>query len=234
MGFSRIQIAIAVGAGVLVLLIFFGYLMWLNGQGPVLSRSEDRDPLSGTPNSISLNPLRDRTTEHVAAKYLDAMRDGHCQEELAQWEKDYRKKYAAFICASEAQHPLVSWKVVDWEDNPPLRILQYRGKRLNAPGQSGNLQRAVLRHARRQKRGVGSDEVRRDVLTRCDADGFGKGALEPSNYQYHQKQKAALAPGAPARAASPQSKAALIRRGFQVKNKEISEPAPSAPQNCPT
>jgi hypothetical protein len=65
------------------------------------------------------------------------MRDGHCQEELAEWEKDYRKKYAAFICSSEAQHPLVSWKVVDWEDNPPLRILQYRGKRLYAPGQSG-------------------------------------------------------------------------------------------------
>ena len=56
MGFSRVQIAIAAGAGVLVLLIFFGYLMWLNGQGAVLSRSEDRDPLSGTPNSISLNP----------------------------------------------------------------------------------------------------------------------------------------------------------------------------------
>jgi hypothetical protein len=26
---------------------------------------------------------------------------------------------------------------VDWEDNPPLRILHYRGKRLTAPGQSG-------------------------------------------------------------------------------------------------
>jgi hypothetical protein len=137
MGFSRIQIGIAVGAGILVLVLFFGYLMWLNGQGPVLSRSEDRDPLSGTPNSISLNPLRDRSTERLAAKYLDAMRDGHCPEQLAAWEKDYRKKYAAFICASEAQHPLISWKVVDWEDNPPLRILHYRGKRLNAPGQSG-------------------------------------------------------------------------------------------------
>jgi hypothetical protein len=137
MGFSRVQIGIAAGAGVIVLLIFFGYLMWLNGQGPVLARSEERDPLSGTPNSIDLNPLRDRTTERLASKYLDAMRDGHCQEQLADWEKDYRKKYAAFICASETQHPLVSWKVVDWEDNPPLRILHYRGKRLNAPGQSG-------------------------------------------------------------------------------------------------
>ena len=137
MGFSRLQIAIAVGAGVLVLLIFFGYLMWLNGQGPVLARSEDRDPLSGTPNSISLNPLRDRTTERGAAKYLDAMRDGHCQEQLATWEKDYRKKYAAFICSSEAQHPLLSWKVVDWEDNPPLRILHYQGKRRNTTGQPG-------------------------------------------------------------------------------------------------
>ena len=137
MGLSRIQIGIAVGAGVLVLLIFFGYLMWLNGQGLVLSRSEDRDPLSGTPNSISLNPLRDRTTERVAAKYLDAMRDGHCHEQLAEWEKDYRKKYAAFICASEAQHPLLSWNVVDWEDAPPLRILHYRGKRRSTAGQRG-------------------------------------------------------------------------------------------------
>lgn len=136
MGFSRTQIAIAVGAGVLVLFIFFGYLMWLNDQGPVLSRSEERDPLSGIPNSISLNPLRDRTTERLAAKYLDAMRDGHCQEQLAAWEKDYRKKYAAFICESEAQHPLLSWKVVDWEDAPPLRILHYRGRRRKGPDQT--------------------------------------------------------------------------------------------------
>src|SRR5437868_4858021 len=129
MQFSRTQIIIAVSAGVLLLLVFFGYLMWLNGQGPVLSRSEDRDPLSGIPNSISLNPLRDRTTERLAAKYLDAMRDGHCQEQLARWGKDYRKKYAAFICDSEAKHPLISWKVVDWEDRPPLRILEYKAKR---------------------------------------------------------------------------------------------------------
>jgi len=27
--------------------------------------------------------------------------------------------------------------VVDWEDAPPLRILHYRGKRYNAPGQKG-------------------------------------------------------------------------------------------------
>jgi len=132
MGFSRIQIGIAVGAGVLVLMIFFGYLMWLNGQGPVLSRSEDRDPLSGTPNSISLNPLRDRTTERLAAKYLDAMRDGHCDEQLATWEKDYRKKYATFICASEAQHPLISWNLVEWEDAPPLVILHYKGQRYSS------------------------------------------------------------------------------------------------------
>src|SRR5450432_3292714 len=101
MEFSRNQIGIAAGAGVLLLIVFFGYLIHLNGQGPVLSRSEDRDPLSGTPNSISLNPLRDRTTERLAAKYIDAMRDGHCKEQLANWEKDYRKKYAAFICESE-------------------------------------------------------------------------------------------------------------------------------------
>jgi hypothetical protein len=140
MEFSRTQIAIAAGAGVLVLLVFFGYLFWLNGQGPVLSRSEEKDPLSGIPLDISLNPLRDRTSEHVAAKYLDAMRDGRCQEQLAEWEKDYRKKYAKFICNSEAKHPLLSWKIVEWEDTPPLRILHYRGKRRSRPGQKGTYQ----------------------------------------------------------------------------------------------
>ena len=63
---SRTQIAIAGGAGGLLLLIFLGYLLYLNGHGPVLSRSEERDPLSGVPNSISLNPLRDRKSEHAA------------------------------------------------------------------------------------------------------------------------------------------------------------------------
>ena len=140
MEFSRTQIAIAAGAGVLVLLVFFGYLIWLNSQGPVLSRSEEKDPLSGIPVDISLNPLRDRISEHVAAKYLDALRDGRCQEQLAEWEKDYRRKYAKFICDSEAQHPLLSWKIVEWEDAPPLRILHYRGKRRTSPGQKGTYQ----------------------------------------------------------------------------------------------
>jgi hypothetical protein len=135
MEFNRTQIMIAVGAGVLLLLVFFGYLMWLNGQGPVLSRSAETDPLSGVPNEISLNPLRDRSSERVANKFLHAMRDGQCKLELADWEKDYRRKYAAFLCDSEAQHPLISWKIVDWEDTPPLRILRYRGRRYNAPGQ---------------------------------------------------------------------------------------------------
>ncbi len=103
MGFPRTQMAIAAGAGVLLLLIFFGYLLWLNNQGPVLARSEERDPLSGIPNSISLNPLRDRASEREAEKFIRAMSDGHCQEELASWEKDYRKKYAAYICDSEAR-----------------------------------------------------------------------------------------------------------------------------------
>jgi hypothetical protein len=135
MQFSRTQLLIAIGAGVLLLIVFFGYLMWLNNQGPVLSRSEDRDPLSGTPNSISLNPLRDRASEREAATFILAMRDGRCREQLAGWEKDYRRKYAAFICESEGKHPLLTWKIVDWEDAPPLRILHYRGNRLTAAGE---------------------------------------------------------------------------------------------------
>jgi hypothetical protein len=116
MQYSRIQIGIAIGACLLLLIGFFGYLLWLNNQGPVLSKSEDRDPLSGTPNSISLNPLRDRTSERIASEFIRAMRDG-------KW--------------SESAHPLISWQIVDWEDTPPLRILHYTGKRYNAPGQKG-------------------------------------------------------------------------------------------------
>jgi hypothetical protein len=138
MEFNRTQIGIAAGAGGLLVVIFLGYLIWLNNQGPVLSRSEDRDPLSGIPNSISLNPLRDRSSEREAAKFIRSMRDGHCQEELADWKKDYRRKYAAFICESEAQHPLISWELAEWEDTPPLRILHYRGKRRHTPGQQGS------------------------------------------------------------------------------------------------
>jgi hypothetical protein len=136
MAVSRTHIAIAASAGMLVLIVFFGYLMWLDHQGPVLSRSQDSDPLSGTPLSISLNPLRDRTSERIANQYLDEMKDGQCKEALGKWAKDYRRKYAKFICDSETQHPLLSWRIVDWEDTPPLRILHYRGKRRTNPGDS--------------------------------------------------------------------------------------------------
>jgi hypothetical protein len=137
MKFSRTQLAIAAGAGVLLILIFFGGLIWLSRQGPVLSRSEQRDPLSGIPNSITLNPLRDRSSERVAGQFIRSMRDGRCRELLVDWEKDYRKTYAKFICDSEAQHPLVSWELAEWEDAPPLRILHYRGTRRNVPGRPG-------------------------------------------------------------------------------------------------
>ena len=108
MKFSKVQIAIAAGSGFLVLLGFFVYLMWLNGQPPVMAKSPEVDPLTKVPISISLNPLRDRSSERVASEFLRGMRDGQCEQQLADWEKDYRKRYAAFICDSESKHPLVS------------------------------------------------------------------------------------------------------------------------------
>ena len=137
---TQIQKAIAVGVGVLVLVVFLGYVNWLNHQPPVLAKSEERDPLNGVPDTIKLNPMRDRTSEKAAAVFIRAMRDGRCDEELSKWEHDYRKKYAAFICDSEAKHPLIGWQLVDWQDQPPLRILQYRGKRLNEPGSTSTYQ----------------------------------------------------------------------------------------------
>jgi hypothetical protein len=135
MGFTRVQIAIAVSVAVLMVGGFLGYIWWLSNQGPVLARSEEHDPLTGLPISIRMNPLRDRTIEHSANAFLRELRDGHCDTLLADWEHDYRKKYAHFICNSEAQHPLLSWEIAEWESAPPLTILHYRGKRLTAPDQ---------------------------------------------------------------------------------------------------
>ncbi|PYX30156.1 MAG: hypothetical protein DMG77_10410 [Acidobacteria bacterium] len=134
MAANRTQIGIAVGAGALIVLVFLGYIWWLSNQGPVLARSEEHDPLSGLPVSIKMNPMRDRSTERAAGKFLHALRDGRCDELLAKWEHDYHKKYAHYICNSEAQHPLLSWELVDWEDAPPLVILHYRGKRPSNAG----------------------------------------------------------------------------------------------------
>lgn len=134
MKFSKVHIAIAAGAGFLILLGFFIYLSWLNGQPPVLAKSPEVDPLTSIPVSIKLNPMRDRASERVANDFLHAMREGHCKEQLADWEHDYRRSRAAFLCDSEAKHPLLGWKIADWEERPPLRILYYKGMRANDPG----------------------------------------------------------------------------------------------------
>ena len=103
MEFTRNQLWIAVGAGALIIVVFLGYLNWLSNQPPVLAKSPERDSLSNIPESIKLNPLRDRTSENVAVVFIRAMRDGNCTQELADWEKDYRRKYAASICGRIAR-----------------------------------------------------------------------------------------------------------------------------------
>ncbi len=137
MQFSKTHLGIAIGAASLLVLVFVGYLWWLSNQPPVLARSEERDPLTRMPLSITMNPFRDRTIERTAANFIREMRDGNCRKVLAQWEKkkDYRKKRAEFICDSESQHPLISWNLVEWEDSAPLVILHYKGQRYSSPAQ---------------------------------------------------------------------------------------------------
>ena len=137
MQFSRTHLGIAAGAGGLLILIFLGFLHWLSNQPPVLARSDQRDPLTNMPITITMNPLRDRTIERIANSFVKEMRDGNCRQALARWEKkrDYRKKRADFICDSETQHPLISWNLVEWEDAPPLIILHYKGERYSTPSQ---------------------------------------------------------------------------------------------------
>ena len=79
----------------------------------MLGRSEDKDPLTGLPVSIKMNPWRDRSTEKAANQFLRELRDGHCDEVLAKWEQDYHKKYAHDLCKEEADHPLLSWELVE-------------------------------------------------------------------------------------------------------------------------
>ncbi len=137
MAANRTQIGIAIAAGAVLVFGFLGYIWWLSNQGPVLGRSPERDPLTNLPLSIEMNPLRDRSTERAAGKFLHEMQDGQCDNVLADWEHDYRKKYAHFICDSEAQHPLVAWKLAEWEDSPPSISLHYRTKRKNGGAQGG-------------------------------------------------------------------------------------------------
>src|SRR5581483_1166973 len=81
------KIWIGVGAGVLLLIYVFGMLLWLSNQPPVLSRSKEKDPLSGYPLKVRLNPVRDRSPERSAEKVLHAMSDGKCRQQLAGWFK---------------------------------------------------------------------------------------------------------------------------------------------------
>lgn len=164
MEFSRTQIAIAAGAGVLLLLIFFGYLMWLNGQGPVLARSEERDPLSNIPNSISLNPLRDRTSEREANRFIRAIHEGHCDEKLADWKKDYRKKYAAFICDSEGAAPIDLMAIGGVGGYAAVAHPALSRQTLQYSRPEGHIQRTLVRDSRKQIRRVGRDQVRLHVL----------------------------------------------------------------------
>lgn len=135
MQFSRAHLAIALGSAALLVAVFLGYLYWLSNQPPVLSRSEERDPLTQMPISITMNPFRDRTIERTANKFIGEMRDGNCRKLLSQWERDYRKKRADFLCTSETQHPLITWNLVEWEDAPPLVILHFKGERYSTPAQ---------------------------------------------------------------------------------------------------
>jgi len=126
------KIILGIIGGVLFIGAIVGVFVWLANSGPVLYRSEEVDPLSKNPTLVILNPLRDRSCERPANDMIVAMRDGHCHDILQPWFKDYRRRYAESICQTEQEHPLVSWKLVDRQDQPPLVMLHYRGKRRDA------------------------------------------------------------------------------------------------------
>jgi hypothetical protein len=123
------KIILAIVAASVFLFAMIGVFVWLANSGPVLYRSEEVDPLSKNPKTVILNPLRDRSSERPAAEMIAAMHEGQCRAVLQDWFKDYRRKYAESICQTEQDHPLVSWRLVDRQDQPPLVMLHYRSKR---------------------------------------------------------------------------------------------------------
>ena len=125
----KTKIILAIVGGTLFLFAVIGVFVWLANSGPVLYRSEEVDPLSKSPKTVILNPLRDRSCERPANEMIAAMRDGRCHDVLQPWFQDYRRRYAESICQTEQDHPLVSWRLVDREEQPPLVMLHYRGKR---------------------------------------------------------------------------------------------------------
>ena len=129
------KIILAIVAGSVLFFASIGVLVWLANSGPVLYRSEEVDPLSKQSKAVILNPLRDRSSERPATEMIAAMHDGHCRQVLESWFKDYRRRYAESICQTEVDHPLVSWRLVDRQDQPPLVMLHYRSKRRD-PGTS--------------------------------------------------------------------------------------------------
>lgn len=136
------KIIIAIIGGALFLFAVIGVFVWLANAGPILYRSEEIDPLSKYPKTVVLNPLRDRSCERPAVEMIAAMRDGRCREILQPWLKDYHRHYAESICQSEQQHPLVSWRLVDRQDAPPVVMLRYLGKRRD-PGSSQSYEEEV-------------------------------------------------------------------------------------------
>ena len=117
------------------------------------------------PLNIKMNPLRDRTIERLRTSLF-----AKCGTDIAAkccaMGKDYRKKYASFICESEAQHPLVSWELADREDAPPLVILHYRGHRQTVAGQDPTYKELFSVTTENKDGRVGGYEVRFDVLSR--------------------------------------------------------------------
>lgn len=125
----KTKIILAIVGGTLFLFAVIGVFVWLANSGPVLYRSEEVDPLSKNPKMVILNPLRDRSCERPANEMIVAMRDGRCHDVLQPWFKDYRRRYAESICQTEQDRPLTSWRLVDRQDQPPVVMLHYRGKR---------------------------------------------------------------------------------------------------------
>ena len=102
MGFSRTQVAIAVAAGALLILIFFGYLLWLNNQGPVLSRSEGRGSTYTMVFSNQLSPERTGWALAVPCRQPVTVADQLIREAEALWAAEQSGRPATALLADRA------------------------------------------------------------------------------------------------------------------------------------
>ena len=122
--------AILISSAPVVLLLLALFLV----SSPVLMKWKDPsavDPADGL--TVVFNPMRNRQPERAAAALLRLLKDGKCEEVVA--DTPLEQEYREYICGKEKMHPLTDWTLVDRTDRffSGGSLLHYKAYRADYP-----------------------------------------------------------------------------------------------------